>query len=153
MTFTINDFQVQTEKRKETLNEQIAMPTSISRKGQPIEYTWQNKTREFNIFSRFLFKYKKDNQYYPLIKDLFEFIDLIEILKAFNGNKLDTQKEYEISTLITVKTAQKNGNMYLKIGIMAGSKSVQDFFLDKFECSSLAAKFGKILQRCEAWQE
>lgn len=149
MQFNIGDFIVYTEKKTEELSEQIAVPTKLS-SGKPSEYKWQYKTRDLTIFKRLNFLEKKDNKYYRVISDLFDFIDLIEILKAFTGNKLDTSKTYQIGDSFTAKTASKNGNMSLSIHFKNYSYKL---YLDKFECSSLAAKFGKILQRCEAWQE
>jgi hypothetical protein len=149
MEFRINDFTVYTDKKTEHLNEQIAVPTSLS-SGKPSGYTWQHKTRDLTVFDGLNLLEKKDGKYYRVISDLFVFIDLIELLKAFNGNKLDTDKEYKISDRFTAKTASKNGKMSLKIHFKNYSYSL---YLDKFECSSLAAKFSKILQRCEAWQE
>lgn len=149
MKFKIGDFIVTTSKETEQLNEQIAMPTSL-KNGKPSEYEWQYKTREITVFSGLKLLEKEDGQYYLVISDLFDFIDLIEALKAYTGNKLDTDKEYQISNSFTAKTSSKNGKMSLKIHFTNYSYSL---FLDKFECSSLAAKFSKILQRCEAWQE
>lgn len=149
MQFDIGDFTVYTERKTEQLNEQIAVPTSL-KSGKPSEYKWEYKTRDLSIFEGLNLLEKKDGKRYRVISDMFDFIDLIELLKGFNGNKLDTDKEYQISDSFTAKTASKNGKMSLKIHFKNYSYSL---FLDKFECSSLAAKFGKILQRCEAWQE
>jgi hypothetical protein len=149
MTFKIDNFKVITGKKVEQLQDKIAVSTSIV-SGKPDEFVWKNKKREFTIFQSLLLLEKTDNIYYQVISDIFVFIDLIEILKAFIGNKLDTKKEYKIEESFTAKTAQKNGNMSLKIHFKHYSYSL---YLDKFECSSLAAKFLKISQRCEAWQD
>jgi hypothetical protein len=149
MRFKINNFIVATSKKIEQLKEQIAVPNSINQ-GKPNEYRWENKKREFTVFQTLLLKEKKDNEYYVVIDDIFVFIDLVEILKAFNGNKLNTNKEYIIDKKFTAKIVQKNGDMSLKIYFKNYSYAL---YLDKYECSSLAAKFSKILQRCEPWQE
>jgi len=149
MKFKIGDFIVYTEKKTEELSEQIAVPTKLS-SGKPSEYKWQYKTRDIMVFDGLNFLEKKDGKYYRVITDLFEFIDLIELLKAFTGNKLDTSKTYQIGDSFTAKTAQKDGNISLSIHFKNYSYKL---YLDKFECASYAAKFGKILQRCEAWQE
>lgn len=149
MRFKIGDFIVFTEKKTEQLNEQIAVPTNLNA-GKPSEYKWQYKTRDVNVFWGLSLLEKKDGKYYQVIDDLFDFIDLVEILRAFNGNKLDTKKIYQISDKFTAQTAQKNGSMSLSIHFKNYSYTL---YLDKFECSSLAAKFTKILQRCEPWQE
>jgi hypothetical protein len=149
MQFDIGDFIIFTEKKTEQLEEQIAVPTSL-KNGKPSEYKWQHKTRDLTVFSELIFLEKKDDKYYKVIDNLFDFIDLIELFKAFNSNKLDTDKDYKINDSFTAKTASKNNKISLKIHFKNFSYSL---YLDKFECSSLAAKFGKILQRCEAWQE
>jgi len=149
MRFNIGDFRVYTDKETEQLNEQIAVPTSL-KSGKPSEYKWQHKTREITVFSGLNLLEKKEGKYYRVISDIFEIIDLMELLKAFNGNKLDTTKTYKIGKSFTAKTASKEGNMSLSILFTGYSHKL---YLDKFECSSLAAKFSKILQRCEAWQE
>lgn len=149
MQFNIGDFRVYTDTKTEQLQDKIAVPTSI-RSGKPVEYKWKNKTREITVFSGLNLLEKKDNKHYRVLSDVFDFIDIIEILKAFNGNKLDTDKEYNINDNFTATTATKNKKVSLKIHFKNYSYSL---FLDKFECSSLAAKFSKILQRCEAWQE
>jgi hypothetical protein len=115
-------------------------------------YTYRRteEKREFTIFNGLNLLEKRNKNYYRVINNVFDFIDLIELLKAFNNNKLDTAKEYKISDCFTAKIVQKNKNMSLSIHFTNYSYKL---FLDKFECASLAAKFSKILQRCEVWQE
>ena len=149
MQFKIGDFRFYTKKITEQSNEQIAIPTTI-KFGKPTEYEMQYKTREITVFSALALLEKEDGKYYKVIDDVFELIDFIELLKAFIGNKLITKKTYKIGDSFTATTATKNGNMSLSI-LFTGYSS--KLYLDKFECSSLAAKFSKILQRCEAWQE
>lgn len=151
MQFKIGDFIVTTSKIEEQLQDKVAVPTKISSSsGKPSEYVWNHKTREITLFKGLSLLEKDDDTYYSVVSELFDFIDLIELLKAFTSNKLDTSKKYKISDKFTSETAQKDGNMSLKIQFTNYSYAL---YLDKFECSSLAAKFGKILQRCEAWQE
>jgi hypothetical protein len=149
MEFKFNNFIVFTKKESEQLDDRIAVPTKL-KNGKPSEYSFQYKIKEFTIFNDLYLIEKKDGKYYRVINDLFNFIDFIEILKAFSGNKLDTEKEYKLGKSFTAKTAQKNGKMSLRVHFTNYS---YDLFLDKFECSSLASKFQKILSRCEAWQE
>lgn len=149
MKFKIGNFIVSTEKKTEELSEQIAVPTDL-KNGRPSDYKWEFKTRDITVFSGLNFLNEGDGKYYRVISDLFDFIDLIEILRAFSSNKLDTKKVYEINNSFTAKTAQKNDKVSLKIHFTNYSNSL---FLDKFECSLLAAKFSKILQKCEPWQE
>jgi len=110
-----------------------------------VETVTKTTNKEYTLFK--ILYLKKDQNYYNVLENIFVFIDLVEILKAFSGNRLNTQKEYRIANNFIAKTTQKDGNMYLKLHFKKN-----DIYLDKFECSSLAAKFSKILQRCEAWQ-
>lgn len=151
MEFKIGDFIVFTEQKIIELEETYFKPTKLNyQKTKVEEYQEVYKTKEITIFEGLNLLEKKDNKYYRVISDIFFFIDLIEILKAFSSNKLDTTKIYQISDLFTAKIAQKDGNISLSIYFTNYSYNL---YLDKFECSSLAAKFGKILQRVEAWQE
>lgn len=150
MQFKIDNFIIKTSSKIIELNEQIVIPSKISYSGKPEEYKFKNKTKEITIFKSLFFLEKEEKKYYSVISDIFVFIDLIEVLKAFNGNKLNTEKEYNLSDKFTAKIAQKDGNINLKIHFTNFSRSLH---LDKFECSSLAAKFSKILNRCEVWQE
>ena len=149
MTFKIDNFIVKTENKTLYLDEKIPKPQSIE-KGRTTDFKWKHKTKEITVFSLLSLFENKEQKYYRVLNDIFVFIDLIEVLKAHNGNKLDTEKEYNFSNVFTAKISRKDGNFTLKIHFKNYSNSL---FLDKFECSSLAAKFSKILQRCEAWQE
>jgi len=151
MTFKINDFHVVTAQRIVELEETYFKPSKLSSSGAKIEkYVKVNKTREITVFNHISFYEQADETYYSVIDDVFIFIDFVEILKAFSNKKLDTNREYKIADAFTAQTAQSSGEIYLKIDFKNFSNSL---FLDKFECSSFAAKFSKILQRCEAWQE
>jgi len=108
----------------------------------------QEKNKQ--VLDSLTFLDKETNKQHEVINDLFDFIDLIEILRAFNNNKLDTSKTYNINDKFTAKTVQKNSNMYLQIHFKNYSNKE---YYDKFECASLVAKFSKILSKCELWQE
>lgn len=149
MDFKISNFIVCTEHKQEQLKDQIAAATAI-KSGKPSVYEWQHKIREFNIFSALSLLEQKENKYYRVIDDMFEFIDLIEMLKAFNSNRLDTEKTYIIGDSFASKVVRKDEKYSLKIQFL-NHKNI--LYLDKYECGALAAKFSKILQRCEAWQE
>lgn len=150
MYFRIGDFIVETDKKKEILDEVVIFPTKINSYNKPSDYKIQNKTREFSVFKSLSLLEIEDGEYYRVLDNIFDFIDLIELLKAFNGNKLDTSKTYNINNKFEAKTAQKKGNISLSIHFKNYSYNL---YLDKFECASLAAKFSKILSRCEVWEE
>ena len=155
MRFDIGDFRVYTKKEVEELYETYLKPVIkpdfdsqyIKKSDKYIEV---NKTREFTVFDGLNLLEKKDDKYYRVISDLFDFIDLIEILKAFAANKLDTEKIYNINNKFTAKVAQKDKKTSLSLHFKNYSYKL---YLDKFECSSLAAKFSKILSKCEAFQD
>jgi len=149
MKFRIDDFLIFTNKETEELNEQIAVPTKLEN-GKPSEYKWEYKTRDLTVFKGLLLLEKRDEKYYSVITDIFDFIDLIELLKAFSSKKLNPDKEYNINSKAIVKISQKNREKYLSIHFKNYSYVL---YFDKFKCSSYAAKFSKILSRCEAWQE
>ncbi len=158
MDFKINDFLVRTEKKEEESYQKIF--DKSSNRNIDSNYKWQKKIREFTVFNILAIRSKKDNQYNKIISNLFNFIDFIEILKAFNNNKLNADKEYQIGnsliakiatrTTKTTKTTDKKEEISLSIHFIYLPDIL---YFDKFECSSLAAKFSKILSRCEAWQE
>jgi hypothetical protein len=146
---------VVTEQKKVELDEKTAVPTEI-RSSKPSDYEFRHKTREFSVFSGFYIYDSFHENYCKVIDDLFTIIDLVELLKAFNGNKLDANKDYyeivdfENTILCKAEVVSKDGRMSLRVWFAALKES---FYIDKFECSSLAAKLTKILQKCEAWQE
>jgi len=147
MKFKINNFIVKITKRKETLKQMMTEPLKLSyNKSKIEEYKLVNRTREFTVFDNLILLEKNDNTYYQVINDVFDFIDMIEILKAYNSKKLDSDKEYKINNKFTAKVVQKNQKTSLKLHFKDYSYSL---YLDKFDCSSLAAKFSKILQKCE----
>ena len=151
MRFDIGDFRVYTKKISEKLDETYYKPIfKYSSSSRPDAYEEVNKTREFTAFDGLNLKEKKDNKYYNVINNIFDFIDLIEILKAFAGNRITTNKNYNINDKFEAKIVTKDK----KISLFLHFKNYSDnLYLDKFECSSLAAKFSKILSRCEVWQE
>lgn len=142
MYFNFDGFTVEISKKEEELNDRIAVPSEI-KNGKAINYVWKYRTREFNVFSSLAYKSEL------VIDQLFDFIELVELLKAFSNNKLDTKKEY-CNNSFSAQIAQKDGEIFLKIEFAQNS---QKKYFTKFECISIASKFSKILQRCEAWQE
>lgn len=151
MRFKIDDFIVITDIEIVELSEEMVVPTEVDKyTKKPSGYVLRKKTKEITVFKSISYFDFDDKKYYLVIQDIFVFIDLIEVLKSFVSNKLNLQKEYNLSDKFTAKIAQKNGDITLKIHFKNFSNSL---YMDKFECSSLAAKFSKILQRCEAWVE
>jgi len=150
MRFDIGDFRLYTKKEFEILEETYFKPVFKYNSGRPDGYEEVHKNREFTVFDKLNLLEKKDNKYYRVIDNIFDFIDLIEILKAFSGNKLSTDKIYRINDKFEAKIVTKNKIISLFLYFKNYSYGL---FLDKFECSSLVAKFLKILSRCEVWQE
>jgi predicted P-loop ATPase/GTPase len=147
---------VVTEQKTIELDEEIIVPTKIGGYNKPSDYEFRHKTREFSVFSGFYIYDSFHEKYCKVIDDLFMIIDLVELLKAFNGNKLDANKDYyeivdfENTILCKAEVVSKDGKISLRVWF---EKLKESFYIDKFECSSLAAKLTKILQKCEAWQE
>ena len=137
MIFKFNNFAVTTSAGRIQTDEQIAVPNSISN-GKPSDYKFEYKTRQIQIFKSLYYRSKK------IVITVFDFIDFIELLKAFNSNKLNSEKTYKFSTY-DAKVVSKEKIFYLCL-IIPGEKKL---YLDKFEASSLAAKFGKILQKLD----
>jgi hypothetical protein len=148
MKFNFNNFMVQTEQEEEQLSELISAPTSIEN-GKPTNYILKPKTRNLTVFKLLAFYENNKEQYFQVISDLFDFIDLIEVLKAYSGKRLEANKEYKFNGF-SAKIATKNEVSKLRVSFDNFETVI---FLDKFECSSLAAKFSKVVQRCESWQE
>ena len=150
MTFEFNNFKVFIERKKEELDDLTTIPRKLTyNKTKVEEYQLVHKTREFIIFAGLNFLEENEDKYYKVISNLFVFIDLIEVLKAYSSKRLEDAKEYEFEGF-TAKIATKNEVKKLRISFQNFKNNL---FLDKFECASLAAKFSKILSRCEAWQE
>ena len=161
MRFKFNNFEVNTEQLKIELDELYTKPLELEYNNARVrKYELVNKTKQITIFSNLKLFIKSRSYQKIVIDDLFEFIALIEILKAFSANKLDIEKKYREDSF-TGEIVQKNKKFYLKIDLtdlewndfVSDSDSDYVLFLDKFECTSLAAKFSKILSRCEVWQE
>ena len=150
MTFEFNDFRVYTTNAQEQLEETYFKPYFSKYGSKPEGYKETHKVREFTVFDGLNFKEESDKKFYRVIDDIFDFIDLIEILKAFTGNKLDIEKTYNPNNKFTAKIVQKNQKISLSIHFTNYSNKL---YLDKFEANSLSAKFSKILSRCEPWQE
>lgn len=148
MKFDLGDFLVYTETKKEEFAEIIAVPTNLS-SGKPSDYKWQKKTRDFTVFEKLYFLNESKEKFILVTTDIFEFIDLIEVLKAYSAKRLEDRKVYNLKRF-EVKIVKKNDIPKLRISFANVERNI---LLDRFECSALAAKFSKILQRCESWQE
>lgn len=150
MRYEIGNFIVYVDKCEETdYRKRIAVPTEI-KNGEPANYKWKYRTRKFITFNRLEIFNKVTQGYTEVTSDIFTFIDLIEILRAFATNKLIAGKMYQISNSFAARLVRKDGNIILGIHFEG---LLYTLFFDKFECSSLASKFSKILQRCEVRQE
>ena len=106
MKFEFNDFILYTSKRIEDLEDEIAVVTEIS-SNKPYKYEFKNKRREFTIFHSLCLFEKEERKHYQVISNIFDLIDLVEILKAFSSNKLSTNKEYNISDNSPLKQLKK----------------------------------------------
>ena len=142
MKYEFYNFVITTETEKLVLPDQFVAAKNI-KNGKPCNYKLIHKTKQITVFESL----NIDN--ISLISDIFELIDLIEILKAFSSNKLTTDKEYQFNNF-SAKLVQKDKMFSVRIKFNDLNYSL---FYDKFEATALAAKFSKILNRCEAWQE
>ena len=94
----------------------------------------------------------KEFHSYPFKKitsDIFEFIDFIEILKAFSNKKLEKNKEYEFENF-KASLRQDKGVSYLYIVIR---EDEDEFYFDKFKATTTSVKLQKLLARLEVWPE
>ena len=91
MTFRFDNYIVCTERKEESLNEQIALPQKII-SGKPSNYIWQYKTRSFMTFQLFAMRFSTTQKFHEIFNNIFDMIDFIEILKAFSGKKLEQKK-------------------------------------------------------------
>jgi len=139
-----NGFIVITGKATEQLHEEIFKPTEISRSNdKPTKYIKTRKTREFSIFDLLFWNGEQ------VIDDLFVLIDFIELLKAYNQKKLDPGETYKVGGYFIGKIVRnKQDKEVLEINFKNHTKLLH---LDRFKCASIAAKIGKILQKCEAY--
>ena len=65
------------------------------------DWKWvEHKTKTYSIFTSVI--YKND----VFIDDIFDFIDLVEILKAFSSNKLNPDKKYKFNNFDAKLTKQ-----------------------------------------------
>ncbi len=148
MKFEFDNFVVYTETKVIQMRETIIVATGING-SKPSGYVEKQKTKEIIIFKQLNFMDSTENKYYRVLDDIFNFIDFIEIIKSFIGNKLEALELYKFEKF-EVNVANKNKKVYLKIHFKNYAESL---FLEKYQASTLAAKFSKILQRCEPWQE
>jgi len=99
MTFRFDNYIVCTERKEESLNEQIALPQKII-SGKPSNYIWQYKARSFVTFQLFAMRFSTTQKFHNIFNNIFDMIDFIEILKAFSGKKLEQKKEYILNKQI-----------------------------------------------------
>lgn len=158
MEFKFNNFRVLIEKEvitaKDKNDKPIMIPKISNVKWGKIQYKdgLVEKKQTITIFKQVDIFNKQTEKYEEVTSNVFTFIDLIEILKGFAGNKLTLNKNYKIDDSFTGKImSNKNNIPQVTLGIKF--KTLPDMlFFDKFECSSLAAKFSKIFQRCKICQ-
>ena len=84
-----------------------------------------------------------------ITSDIFEFIDFIEILKAFSNKKLEKDKEYKFKNF-KASLRQDKGVSYLYIVIL---EDEDEFYFDKFKATTTSVKLQKLLARLEVWPE
>jgi hypothetical protein len=107
---------------------------------KPNNYKIDNDYRNYNKF--IYFSYNNN----VLTKDIFDLIEFAEVLKAFNGNKMDTSRLYDFS-FFTAKI--KSEDQKVTLSIMIKSFSNLYFKFDKLEAQILAAKISKVLSKLE----
>jgi len=146
----IDDFIVYTEKKEELISDKYYIQKNIEKSyGSGYEQTYCPKTRDITIFKCLDYLETTEQRYITLIDNIFDFIEIIEFMKGFSSNKLTTDKIYYRNNF-TITMSDISGIKKLNIKF---KKNPNSFFLEKMECILLAAKFSKILSRCEAWQE
>ena len=150
MQFEFNNFLVKTVKKIETLDETF-QKMIIKNHKRTDEYRDVHKTREFTVFHSLEFRESRYHEYQKVMIDTFDLIEFIELLRGFSSKKLDTKRTYSINDdeIVTIAIEQDKGKKFLSVNF---SNIPKTLFLDSIECVILASKFGKILQRCEAWQ-
>jgi len=104
----------------------------------------QEKKTFFSVIALFN---PADDMHHIVIQDQIDLIFLIEILKAFANNKLNTSKIYEYKDIFTAKTVQKNGVISLSLHFT----NFPSLYLDKFECNAIASSFQRVLSQCVIW--
>ena len=153
MQFEFNNFLVKTVKKIETLDETF-QKMIIKNHKRTDEYRDVHKIREFTVFHSLEFRESRYHEYQKVMIDTFDLIEFMELLRGFSSKKLDTERTYPIHSsdgneILTMKIKQKQGKKFLSIYFSNIQKTL---FLDSITCVILASQFGKILQRCEAWQ-
>ena len=99
--------------------------------------------KEF-VFDSLSMKNKQGN-YEIVTENMFDLIDLIEILKAFSNKKLEKEREYKFKDF-KASLRQNKGVSYLFI-----TTKFNEFYFDKFTATASSAKLQKILSRCAIW--
>ena len=100
--------------------------------------------REYYYFS--IFGFSTGKGYREISTNLFDVIDFIELLKSFIGNKLSTEKSYKIANS-SAQIKQRHKENFLHFSFKFGN----EIYLDKFECSKLAAKLQKVIQKVDIY--
>lgn len=139
MTFKFNDFTIETTTNTQVFRTQTIKPQGVKNE-KPNNYKIENDYRNYNKLASFLYN---DN---VLTKDIFDLIEFTEVLKAFNGNKMDTSRQYDFS-FFTAKIKPDEQKVVLSIMIKAFSNLY--FKFDKLEAQILAAKISKVLTKLE----
>jgi hypothetical protein len=100
------------------------------------------KTKNYIKFNKLVFGNPRawDTKEYFITDKYFDFIKLIEILKAFGSNKLEKEKEYKIGECIAMRK-QKN-----KIETLQLKFYKLNVYLDKIDCLSVATFLLKLNQ-------
>jgi mRNA-degrading endonuclease HigB of HigAB toxin-antitoxin module len=144
MQFQFNNFVLFTEQVVQQLADEYIVPTKVEYL-KPKDYKKIYKTKTITVLDKVGFLNSTTNKYILVFDNLFDFIDFIEILKAFSNKKLDS-KIYKLKKFeATIK--QKDNNHYLAVTFT----DLDVVYYDKFESLALASKFQKIISRCEAW--
>ena len=115
-----------------------------------LEANKKEKLLFFKLFGVDNKNYGKDFHSSPfkeITSDIFEFIDFIEILKAFSNKKLEKNKEYKFKNF-KASLKQKQGISYVYIVIRK-----DEFYFDKFKATTTSVKLQKLLARLEVWPE
>ncbi|MEA2011881.1 MAG: hypothetical protein U9O87_02170 [Verrucomicrobiota bacterium] len=140
MTFEFDGYTIATEQINLQLNETYFAPTKI-KLGRPGEFVKKHKSKEVTQFAGLYYKRN------IVTENLFYFIDLIEILKAYSNKKLELRKEYKFENFnAKIVSSQKDKTEHLRINFYRGDQRV---YYHKFDCMRLSAKMNKVLSKCE----
>ena len=139
-----NGFIISTEKAVEEMQEIVFKPTQISSSNdKPTKYIATHKTREFTVFDSLFWNGE------IVIDDLFALIDFIVILKGYNQKKLEPGESYKSSRYFIAKIGRNKQNKEMLVIDFKNHDKL--LHIDRIKCAQIAAKIGKILQKCEAY--